>query len=85
MCYGRKRSPDREATRPPPSSLEAEGPSRNGKPMKNFVIGAVVGAFLVYAYFEYYGGDLGPPSWLGGAASGYRGDKTHEKAKEALQ
>ena len=53
--------------------------------MKNFVIGAVVGAFLCYAYFEYVGGNLGPPSWLGGAASDYRGDRTHDKAREALR
>jgi hypothetical protein len=53
--------------------------------MKNFLIGSVVGAFLVYAYFEYYGGNLQLPTWLGGAASQYRGDKTHEKANEALR
>ena len=53
--------------------------------MKNFFLGAAFGALLVYAYFGYFGGDIGPPSWLGGAASNYRGDKTHEKAHEALR
>ena len=53
--------------------------------MKNFLIGGIIGAFLVYAYFEYYGGTLQLPTWLGGAASNYRGDRTHEKAQEALR
>lgn len=53
--------------------------------MKNFVLGAIVGAFLVYAYFEYYGGAFGPPGWVGSAASNYRGDRTHDRAKDALR
>jgi hypothetical protein len=53
--------------------------------MKNFLLGGIVGAFLVYAYFGYYGGMVELPSWLGGAASNYRGDSTHQRAKEALQ
>ena len=53
--------------------------------MNRFLIGGALGAFLVYAYFEYYGGTLQLPTWLGGAASQYRGDKTHEKANEALR
>lgn len=68
------------------AKLEAVSGQRNEKSaMKKFVLGAIVGAFLVYAYFEYYGGAVGPPDWVGNAASNYRGDRTHDGAREALR
>ena len=64
------------------SALE---PTQRETAMKRFVLGAIVGASLVYGYFEYYGGALGAPDWIGGAASNYRGDRTHEGARDALR
>jgi hypothetical protein len=53
--------------------------------MRRFVIGAVVGGYLMYFYLTQYGGVRNWASGsLGNVGSQYRGDRTHRMADQAL-
>lgn len=54
--------------------------------MRQFVIGSIVGALLMWAFIHYGpSATSGGQQWMEKAASGYRGDARRERANEVLR
>ncbi len=54
--------------------------------MRRFLIGMVMGALLMHIYLQYgMGWYVSFRNWITSAASDYRGDKDHQRAKEVLR
>jgi hypothetical protein len=54
--------------------------------MRQFLIGSVIGALLMYAAIHLVPEwKASSENWMEKAASGYRGDSEHQRAREALR